>query len=60
MMCGEFEHVIIDVKKRPIEGWIVSGDYETDREYRRRFHRWLGDIWEEKDRRITELMEQAS
>lgn len=60
MMCGEFEHVIIDVKRRPIESWLVSGDYENDREHRRRFHRWLSDSWEEKDRKIADMQKPNS
>ena len=55
MMCGEFEEVIIDVERRPVDAWLVSGDYENDREHRRQFHRWLGDIWEEKDQKIADL-----
>jgi 1-acyl-sn-glycerol-3-phosphate acyltransferase len=55
MMCGEFSHVIVDIKKRPIEAWIVAGEYETDRDHRRQFHQWLTRIWREKDERISSL-----
>ncbi len=55
MMCGEFEHVIIDVRRRPVDEWLYEGDYESDREFRRRFHQWLTGVWEDKDRKITEL-----
>ena len=60
MMCGEFDHVIIDVKKRPVEDWLVSGDYENDRDHRRQFHRWLGSVWEEKDRKVTSTLEEVA
>jgi len=55
MMCGEFEHVIVDIRKRPVEEWLYKGDYENDREFRKQFHQWLTQLWEEKDRRIAEL-----
>ena len=55
MMCGEFRHVIIDVQQRPVERWLVEGDYESDREFRRAFHHWLGTIWQDKDQDITRL-----
>ena len=55
MMCGEFGGITIDIKKRPLEDWIVSGDYENDRVHRQKFHQWLTEIWTEKDKRIDEL-----
>ena len=55
MMCGEFDHVVIDIRRRDVEHWLVEGSYETDREFRRRFHQWLGSVWEEKDELIEKL-----
>lgn len=55
MACGELEHIIIDVRRRPIEDWMIGGNYAEDREYRRRFHQWLGQVWQEKDARMAEL-----
>lgn len=55
MMCGDFQHVVIDIRKRPVERWILEGDYQADREYRRQFHQWLTTNWEEKDKRIDEI-----
>jgi len=52
MMCGDFEAVIVDIRRRPVERWLYEGDYETDRDFRRRFHRWLAGLWEEKDNKI--------
>ena len=53
MFCGEFEHVVIDIARRPVEEWMLVGDYSNDREFRRRFHRWLTQVWKEKDERIA-------
>lgn len=55
MMCGEFTHVIIDIEKRPTEKWLCEGDYESDREFRKRFHQWLASIWGSKDEKIERL-----
>jgi 1-acyl-sn-glycerol-3-phosphate acyltransferase len=60
MMCGQFPHIVIDVKKRLPEAWLFAGDYENDREHRKRFHQWLAGIWEEKDRLIDELIAETS
>jgi len=60
LCCGEFSGVIIDINKRPVEKWMVDGDYENDREYRGRFHRWLTQIWQEKDEQIERLLGENS
>ena len=60
MMCGEFDHVIIDIRKRPLEEWLIAGGYESNREYRRQFHQWLTSIWHEKDDLIDALNRESS
>ena len=58
MCCGSPVRVIVDVRERPLENWVVSGDYENDREFRKRLHAWLGEIWSEKDAIMTQMREQ--
>ena len=53
--CGDLRPVVIDVVKRPVDAWLLQGDYSTDREYRSAFHRWLTNLWTEKDERIHAL-----
>ena len=57
MCCGTHGPVLIKVQERPIEEWLLGGDYEGDRDYRRRVHRWLGDIWQEKDELIQQSLD---
>ena len=57
VMCGELSHVIIDVKKRTVETWLYEGDYEHDPNFRKNFHNWLLEIWEEKDKNLRKLLE---
>ena len=57
MCCGRHVEVIVDVRERPIEPWLVDGDYQNDREFRRRVHSWLGDIWQEKDDLIQQMLQ---
>ena len=54
-VCGDRVDVTIDVRCRRIDPAFVQGDYENDREFRRKMHRWLGEIWEDKDVRIAEI-----
>jgi 1-acyl-sn-glycerol-3-phosphate acyltransferase len=58
MCCGRHVHVIIDVRERKVEEWLVTGDYQQDRDFRRRVHRWLGEIWQEKDDLIQQVLER--
>jgi 1-acyl-sn-glycerol-3-phosphate acyltransferase len=52
LCCGDLDRVIIEISARPVEGWMLEGDYEQDREFRSRFHQWLTQVWQEKDARI--------
>lgn len=56
MCCGNHVPVIVDVKERAVEEWLLSRNYEEDREFRRRVHRWLGEIWQEKDELIQQTL----
>lgn len=55
MLCGQLEHVVIDIEKRPVAEWMLAGDYSNDREFRRRFHQWLTQVWAEKDEKIAAI-----
>ena len=56
MCCGTDVPVTVDVKERPVEEWLLARNYEEDREFRRRVHRWLGEIWQEKDELIQQTL----
>ena len=55
VMCGRFASVEVHIRQRPVEDWIVSGDYVNDREHRSRFHRWLTELWTGKDAELARL-----
>ena len=54
MCCGHPVNVIAKVRELPVEDWMIRGDYQNDREFRRRLHTWLGETWSEKDAIIVE------
>jgi 1-acyl-sn-glycerol-3-phosphate acyltransferase len=60
LCCGEFDGVIIDIRKLPVEEWMSAGDYANDRQFRSRFHRWLTRLWQEKDQRIDTLLAEKA
>lgn len=58
-LCGRMEKVIVRVKEIEIPECFAYGDYQNDQEFRKQFQQWLTEIWEEKDRLITELKAKA-
>ena len=57
MCCGHPVNVIADVREKKLETWLVEGEYQNDREFRKRLHTWLGETWTEKDAIIAETRE---
>ena len=55
LCCGRLARVVVDVRKRPIEGWMAEGNYAVDSEFRERFQAWLGGIWAEKDSLLLKI-----
>jgi len=55
LCCGDQVQVMADVRRREIEPSLIHGDYQGDRDFRRKMHQWLGSIWLEKDKRIDAL-----
>ncbi|NQV85682.1 MAG: acyltransferase, partial [Woeseiaceae bacterium] len=57
MCCGADVRVIVDVRARKLEKWLVEGNYESDREFRKQLHGWLSEVWTRKDLIIAETRE---
>jgi len=60
MCCGTHVRVIVDIREHALEDWLIVGDYELDRDFRRRLHNWLSDIWRDKDALIDRVLEADS
>jgi 1-acyl-sn-glycerol-3-phosphate acyltransferase len=57
MCCGTHVEARVYVRQRAVEDWLTAGDYENDRDWRRRVQEWLGDIWQEKDELIQQVLD---
>ena len=58
-LCGRSPRVVVRVHEHRIPSDLCAGDYGEDRAFRVRFHRWLEDLWQAKDREIAALLERA-
>ena len=56
LCCGRIRHLVIEVRRRPLEAWLTAGDYSEDAEFRRRFQDWLAALWAAKDARLGEIL----
>jgi len=56
LCCGEHVKVRAEIRVLPVDPQLVAGDYQNDREFRRYMHRWLNDLWVEKDKRMDEML----
>ena len=46
--------IVVKVRTLPVDE-NVSGDYFSDKPYKRRFQQWLGDVWQQKDDVLKEV-----
>lgn len=58
-MCGRVPEVIVEVRQITIPHQMYAGSYETDKEFRKFFQTWIGDMWAEKDQRIGAMLSEA-
>jgi 1-acyl-sn-glycerol-3-phosphate acyltransferase len=55
-LCGQAPRVILKVRQVEIPLEFCTGDYENDRALRKTFHRWLDEVWLQKDRDLQEML----
>lgn len=56
LLCGRIPRVIVRVRSVPIPPDFLNRDYRNDSDFRIAFHRWIGQIWVDKDALIGELL----
>lgn len=56
--AGEQDRLSVFVDVLPIPQEMLSGDYEADPEYRKRFQTWINGIWTRKDARLERMLSQ--
>jgi 1-acyl-sn-glycerol-3-phosphate acyltransferase len=59
-LCGQTPKIIVRARQLPIPPEFCASDYESDPTFRASFHRWLAQLWEEKDQEIAALLGAAT
>ena len=59
LLSGRLRRVEVDVRERPIDGWMCTGSYEQDAAHRARIQAWVQQLWLDKDAAISERIAAA-
>ena len=59
LMAGEIPEIVVEVRTFPVPESLTGGSYQDDPEFRAGFQRWLNEFWEQKDRRIGEILAES-
>jgi 1-acyl-sn-glycerol-3-phosphate acyltransferase len=60
LLCGRMEEVVVRVAQRPIPPELVGVGDLGDAAFRKGVQEWIGQMWEEKDRLLDELLSPAA
>ncbi|WP_296229073.1 acyltransferase [Ralstonia sp. UBA689] len=60
LASGRAGRVMVHIRELPIPAGLCAGDYTADAAFRSEFHRWLAQLWEEKDAQIEAMLAQAA
>ena len=52
-LCGHGGDITLVITQRPLEPWMLDGNYHADAAYRERFQQWLNQVWKDKDARLS-------
>jgi 1-acyl-sn-glycerol-3-phosphate acyltransferase len=58
-LCGQVKRVIVRFQTMEIPEKILQGDYAGDQAFRESFNQWVYQLWQEKDRQIQLLINEA-
>ncbi|SUQ60519.1 Probable acyltransferase yihG [Raoultella terrigena] len=57
MLSGRLTRIVVRVNLMPVAEELY-GDYVNDKNFKRRFQHWLNELWQEKDARLTEMLQR--
>ena len=58
-LCGKVKRIIVRMKTMEVPKELMHGDYEGDPAFRDAMHKWVQQLWLEKDQQIQTLITKA-
>jgi len=59
-LCGKVKRIIVRMKTIEIPQHLLHGDYEGDPSFRDAMHKWVQQLWREKDGQIQTFMKRPN
>jgi 1-acyl-sn-glycerol-3-phosphate acyltransferase len=59
-LCGKVKRIIVRMKTIEIPQQLLHGDYEGDPSFRDAMHKWVQQLWREKDGQIQTFMKRPN
>jgi len=56
LFADRLPEVRIHARELPITPELLGGDYQNDAVFRERFQAWVNELWEEKERRLAQML----
>ncbi len=54
-LCGKVKRITVRMRTIEIPKTLLQGDYENDQAFRDSMHKWVQELWREKDKQIEML-----
>jgi 1-acyl-sn-glycerol-3-phosphate acyltransferase len=58
-LCGKVKRITVRIRTIEIPKQFLHGDYESDPVFRDAMHKWVQQLWQEKDLQIESLLKKA-
>jgi 1-acyl-sn-glycerol-3-phosphate acyltransferase len=58
-LCGKVKRITVRMRTIEVPKHLLHGDYEGDPVFRDAMHKWVQNLWQEKDQQIESLKKQA-
>ena len=58
-LCGKVKRITVRMRTLEIPKNLLNGDYENDPAFRDAMHKWVQNLWSEKDKKIETLLKKT-
>lgn len=59
-LCGRVRQISVRLEKLPVPADLMTGNYQEDPEFQKRFQTWMTALWDRKEKLIDELHARMS